>query len=172
MKSFKLLSLTLVAVLGIALAQFDATPAHATADSIVRNTNGMFFKQASDGKYYPGMLCESTDGSQGFVPCREGGSGVTPVYLDSSSTNIVNNSYVQATASTAGAAKAVTVYNGSTAALALAIGGSGSEADKLLIAPSGWTPLQKLFVPSGSRISLKSKGSDVSSGLVLINLVQ
>lgn len=169
------LSIALLALLGVGIAQLNSNLAHATADSVIKNTQGVYAKRASDGKYYNAQLCFSTDGSQALVPCREGGSGIAPGYLDSSLTNI-NNSvatwYSPVIASTAADAKAITVYNGGSVTLALATGASGSETDKLMIAPSGWTPAQKLYIPAGTRVSVRSKGASVSSGVVLINLIQ
>jgi len=161
-------------IAGLVFSQLHSTSAFATADSYTRNSNGMFTKQASDGLFYPAQVCYSTDGNQGIVPCREGGLGVSPGYLDSSSTSISasNGSYVQVISATSAAAKAVEIYNGSSTPLSFGIGAASSEVEKLVVAPSGWTPVMKLFIPSGSRLSVRSKGSSVNSGVVIINLVQ
>jgi len=172
MKPIRLVSFALLIAVG-ALFQFQSPLAHAAADSIVRNNNGMWMKRASDGKYYPAQLCESTDGSQGLVPCREGGAGVSPGYLDASSTNVTSSAYVGVIPSTSDQAKAIEVYNGSSTPLSLAVAPSGgSYTEQLLIGPSGWTPVMKLYIPAGASVGVKSKGSTVSSGVVLVNLVQ
>ncbi len=169
----KLLSIAIVAILFSTLCQFDATPAHATADSLVRNTNGFFAKRASDGKYYPAQLCYSTDGSQALVPCREGGTGIAPGFLNTTTTNIPNSgAYATAIASTEAASASISVYNPVATPLVLGTGVALAEVDKLQIAPSGWSGPFKLFLPAGTRVSLKSKGADVTSGDVQINLLQ
>jgi hypothetical protein len=162
----------MLALIGVVLAQAYTSNAYATADSLVRNTGGFFAKRASDGKYYPAVLCYSTDGSQALVQCREGGTGIAPGRLDASSTHVNNDAYVTAVASTAAASTSISVYNGTSSDLVLALGASSSEVDKLALAPSGWSGPYKLFIPSGTRISLKSKSADASAGVVLVNLMQ
>ncbi|MGZ3686840.1 MAG: hypothetical protein ACXWPM_01160 [Bdellovibrionota bacterium] len=171
MKNFTL-ALTLIAALAASVVSLEHN-SFAAADSIVRNTGGFFAKRASDGKYYPAALCYSTDGSQALVPCREGGAGVSPGYLDTSSTNVLSSAYQGVISSTSDQAKAIAVYNGSSTSLSLAVAsGGGAYVEKMLVSPSGWSPVMKLYIPAGASVGVKSKGSTVSSGVVLIDLVQ
>lgn len=170
---FRSLSIAaLILTVGVAIAQFDATPAHATADSLVKNTNGFFAKRASDAKYYPAQLCFSTDGNQALIPCRVGGLGIVPSLLNAATSNIGTAAYTTGIASTAAAATWVSVYNPSASFLTLATGAAASEVDKLYIGASGWSGPFPLYLPAGTRVSLKSIVSTVSSGDVLINLIQ
>lgn len=169
----KFRSLISIALVLTCAALFHSVPAFATADATVSNSSGFYTKQAADGKYYPAQFCYSTDGAQGRSPCREGGSGVTPGYLDTSSTNVTSSAYANVLTSTSDQAKSISVYNGSTTSMILAVAPSGgSYTDKILVGPSGWTPVTKLYIPAGASVGVKSKGSTISSGVVLINLVQ
>lgn len=165
----------LIALLALfSVSLFHLPSAFATADSIVRNANGFFAKNSSDSQYYPAMLCFSTDGSQKLIPCGKvpGGYGIAPIFLDTSSTNVTSSAYVQLVASTAAAATWVNVFNGSAQPLVLAVGASSSEVDKIGIPASGSTGGVNLYIPAGSRLSVKSKGSTASSGLLIVNLLQ
>jgi len=166
----KYLSIPLISLLALMGVLFSPT---SFAETVVQNTHGVFVKGAATNIYAPTAICYATDGSGAFIPCREGGLGVSPGYVDTSSTNVTSSAYVNAITSTSDVAKSVSVYNGSTSAMVLAIStGGGAYADKLLISPSGWTPVMKLFIPAGASVGLKSKGATASTGVVLINLVQ
>lgn len=176
MKKFQSLFIAMVALAAIAFTQFNSIPAYATADSIVRNTNGFFAKVAADGKFYPAQLCYSTDGNQALIPCGKssGGVGMAPSRLDAASTSLAKGVYTAFVASTPAAATWVNVYNGTAAEITLATGTVGNPSDKYVLPASatGWSGPIPLYIPASSALSLVAKQATVSSGVVLINLVQ
>jgi hypothetical protein len=165
---------SLIALVAVALSSLAPTPAFATADSLLKNTNGFFAKRASDGKYYPAILCFSTDGSQALIPCgkHSGGTGITPGRLATGTTNVTSSAYVDLVNSSSDAATWVNVYNGTSQEMVVAVGATSSEVDKFYVPATSFSGPVPLYLPSGSRISVKSKGSTASSGSITAALVQ
>lgn len=172
MNKFRSLVFVLSALVGCALIQFAAPPAFATADATVRNTNGFFAKIAADGKYYPAQLCYSTDGSQALIPCRDGGVGVTPLKVPTATSNVTSAAYTTFPVATSAPSTWVNVYNGSSQEIVIATGTTGTWVDKLYVPATSFSGPVHLFVPSGTWFGVESKGSTISSGSILINLVQ
>lgn len=102
---------------------------------------------------------------------RTKGIGLDSVFLvrnDYSSTNVTTATYVQLIASTTLEVNRLLIFDSSGQDLVLAIGAAASEVDQIQIAPGGWDSPVELFVPSGSRVSIKSKSATASSGILLI----
>ena len=172
MNKFRSLGLALIALVGVALIQFAAPPAFATAETVTQNTHGIFVKGAASGIFAPAQICYATDGSGNFIPCGKvpGGLGLLPGRLVTSSTNIPNNSYVTLFSNLPAAATWVSVYNGSSQEIVIATN-STSPVNKFYV-PATTKSDVGLYLPAGSYVMVESMGATVSSGDVLINFLQ
>lgn len=92
-----------------------------------------------------------------------------PLYNDYTSTAVTTSAYVQLVASTTSAANRIEIFDSSGEALFLAVGGSGSEVDQLLIYPGG-NGIVDIAIPASSRISIKAKTATASNGFIIVNL--
>lgn len=88
---------------------------------------------------------------------------------DFSSTNVTSGAWVELTSSTSRAAFALEVFNGQGNALELGFGASGSETAKIDIYAGG-LDRQEYFIPSGTRLSLRAKGTSATTGSLYIHL--
>lgn len=97
--------------------------------------------------------------------------GLDSVFLirnNYSTTNVTTSAYVQLIASTSSDVNRLYIFDSSGQDLTLATGGSGSEVDQIQISPGGWNMSIDLYIPSGTRISIKSQSATASSGILLI----
>lgn len=108
---------------------------------------------------------------QGNLAVTQGGKAVSnaPVYNDYTSTPVTSASYVQVVASTTSAATLVEIFDSSGQPVYLAVGGSGSEVNQLIVYPGGNGQVP-LAIAAGSRISLKSVSTSNTVGFITINL--
>jgi hypothetical protein len=83
-------------------------------------------------------------------------------------TPVTTAAYVQIAASTADEIYRFYIFDSSGSAMILATGGAGSEVDKLYIAPGGNTNGYELYVPAGTRLSLKALDTSATVGQVII----
>lgn len=87
---------------------------------------------------------------------------------DYSSVNVTTAAYVQLVASTASEINSLHIFDSSGQDFVLAVGGAGAEVDQIQIPPGGWDAPVFLYIPAGSRLSIKSKSATASSGILLI----
>lgn len=87
---------------------------------------------------------------------------------DYSTTNVTTAAYVQLVASTTVEINRLHIFDSSGQDFVLAVGAAASEVDQINISPGGWDSAVDLYIPSGSRISIKSKSATASSGILLI----
>lgn len=87
---------------------------------------------------------------------------------DYSTTNVTTAAYVQLVASTSIIINRLHIFDSSGRDFVLATGGAGSEVDQIQISPGGWDAPVDLYIPSGTRISIKAKSATASSGILLI----
>ena len=87
---------------------------------------------------------------------------------DHSSTAITTGAYTELLASTYAEINHLEIFDSSGETLVLAIGESGSEIDLIEITPGGNGDIP-LKITAGSRISVKAKTEDTSSGRLSIN---
>lgn len=111
-------------------------------------------------------LSLNTRGGIRFVPT--GMDMTVLVRNDYSTTNVTTAAYVQLVASTTAAIHRMHIFDSSGQDFVLATGGAGSEVDQIQISPGGWDSPVELYIPSGTRISIKSKSATASSGILLI----
>lgn len=97
------------------------------------------------------------------------GNYVDKSTLDFSSNPVLNSAYTELTPSLAANVNNIQVYNTTLETLILAVGASSSEVDSLYIMPGGVESLQSVQIASGSRVSLKSAGQNVTYGSIFIN---
>lgn len=83
-------------------------------------------------------------------------------------TSVTTGAYVQLVASVASAIKEIEIFDSSGESLVLALGASGSEADKVYVFPggNGRIPMQ---ISVGQRLSIKAVSANAISGELLIN---
>jgi len=79
-------------------------------------------------------------------------------------------SYFQVVASTADAIDRIAMYETTGETIQLAIGGSGSEVLKLTIGP-GCDQIIDVNIPAGSRIAVRTVGSNATAGSLILNMV-
>lgn len=96
---------------------------------------------------------------------------ITQVRLAYPSTNVTTGAWVQLIASLPGTVNQIGIFDSSGQTMALGIGGSGSEVQKMIIFPGG-NGTQSILIPSGSRISIISLSGTANAGEVDINFFQ
>jgi hypothetical protein len=94
-----------------------------------------------------------------------------PIRNDYSVSNATTSAYLQLVASTTSAASVICIFDSSGQDLVLAVGGSGSEVDQIEIFPGG-NGCEPLSIASASRVSVKAKSANATSGVLLVNLYQ
>lgn len=87
---------------------------------------------------------------------------------DYSSVNVTTAAYVQLVSSTSSNIHRLLIFDSSGQDFVLATGAAASEVDQIQIPPGGWDAPVELYIPSGSRLSIKSKSATASSGILLI----
>lgn len=92
--------------------------------------------------------------------------------LDFSANNVSSSGYTELM-STVGSntVRKMTVFMSTGTPIILAVGAAGSEVDKFLIPPGGLDGPIEVTIPNGTRLSLKSIGSSVTSGQMIVNLM-
>jgi len=92
--------------------------------------------------------------------------------LDYSVDNLATGSYTELIADIGGTAgKQVIIFHSSGTPIYLAIGAAAAETDSLIVIPGGFNHPVELEIPANSRLSLKSIGSAVTSGQMIINVL-
>lgn len=98
-----------------------------------------------------------------------GGRSTVLLYTNNyASVNVTTSAYVQVVASTTGDINRLYIADTSGSAIILAVGGAGSEVDKLYIGPGGNEAPYELNIPSGSRIAIKALDVNATSGRIII----
>jgi hypothetical protein len=82
----------------------------------------------------------------------------------------LTTSYFQVVASTAAAVSKIANYDTSGETIELALGGSGSEVVKMILGPGNDQYLD-IDIPAGSRIAVRTVGSNASAGSLVLNLI-
>lgn len=83
-----------------------------------------------------------------------------------SSTNVTTGAYVELVASTSMDINRLHIFDSSGQDLVLAVGAAASEVDQIQIFPGGIDA--DLFIPSGSRISVKAVSATANAGILAI----
>lgn len=102
------------------------------------------------------------------VAAANGMAKINQAYNDYSSVNVTTVAYVQLIASTSAAAKVIEIFDSSGQAMILAVGAAASEVDQFYIFPGGQGAVQ-LAIPASSRVSIKAKTANATSGYILVN---
>ena len=102
------------------------------------------------------------------VPAEGGRSSVLLYTNNYASVNVTTSAYVQVVASTTGDINRLYIADTSGSAIILAVGGAGSEVDKLYIGPGGNEAPYELNIPSGSRIAIKALDVNATSGRIIL----
>jgi hypothetical protein len=98
-----------------------------------------------------------------------GGRSTVLLYTNNyASVNVTTSAYVQVVASTTGDINRLYIADTSGSAIILAVGGAGSEVDKLYIGPGGNEAPYELNITSGSRIAIKALDVNATSGRIII----
>lgn len=82
----------------------------------------------------------------------------------------VTTSYYQVAASAADDYSKIAIYDTTGETIELALGGSGSEVVKMTIGP-GCDQVLEIQIPAGSRIAIRSVGSNATAGNLILNLL-
>jgi hypothetical protein len=111
--------------------------------------------------------------TSGSLRINQGGRAKAnaPVRNDYTSTNVTTAAYVQLVASTSNDASQIEIFDSSGQTLVLAVGAAASEVDQINIFPGG-NGRVPLFIPSGSRVSIKAVSATASVGEIDINFYQ
>jgi hypothetical protein len=107
---------------------------------------------------------------------RGSGLAVTEAYKvsqsiirkDYSGGSVTTAAYTQLVASTAADIFKISIFDSSGESLVLAVGAAASEVNQIYIFPGGNGDVE-LYIPSGSRISIKAVSATASTGELLIN---
>lgn len=106
---------------------------------------------------------------KGFVAVR--GTVGTPINNDNTGTTITSGAYVQLTASLSAACSAIEVQNTSTKIIQIAVGGSGAEVVKYVIAPGVNSVIIPIEIKKASRLTAKAVTADATTGALVINFL-
>lgn len=98
-----------------------------------------------------------------------GRNGTENIFYDYAFAPVTNASWVQLVASTVADVNKIEIFDSSGELLILAVGAAGSEIEQLLIFPGGNGPID-LYIPYGSRISIRAKSTTANTGFLAINL--
>lgn len=107
------------------------------------------------------ILANQTNGTQ--TTKSRGLDASLLVRLDYSMTNVTTLAYVQLVASTADIINQLYIFDSSGQTLFLAVGAAASEVDQIYIVPGG-NGIMNLYIPLGSRISVKAVSGTANSG--------
>jgi hypothetical protein len=166
------------------LAMYEVRVGSVTADTIIpvetmpaAPSNGDSFKilrqkslqVTSDGDLGVSIAADVGPGIADLDTLRsvEAGREVSELQTnDHSSVNVTTGAYVQLIASTSAAISWIYIVDTSGSMLKLAVGGAGSEVDKLYLGP-GVAGVFPLYIPAGSRVSLRAIDASATSGRLL-----
>jgi hypothetical protein len=87
---------------------------------------------------------------------------------DYTGTNVTTAAYVQLIASTSSDINVLDIFDSSGETLVFAVGAAASEVNQFYIAPGGNGKIE-LYIPSGSRLSVKAVSATASTGELIIN---
>ena len=90
------------------------------------------------------------------------------IYNDNSSANILTTGYTQLIASTGNDISRMHIFDSSGQGFIIAVGGAGSEVDKLYVPPGGLDNPYDIFISDGNRISAKAITGNMSVGDMII----
>lgn len=151
---------------GIPAALGQTTMSASMPVTIASNQSAVPSSQSGTWTVQPGNTANTTP----WLVTQAGRSKANaPLYNDYTSTAVTTSAYVQLVASTTSAANRIEIFDSSGEALFLAVGGSGSEVDQLLIYPGG-NGIVDIAIPASSRISIKAKTATASNGFIIVNL--
>lgn len=91
--------------------------------------------------------------------------------LSYSSTNVTTGAYVTLDPSTSVSVGKLLIVDTSTQLLKLAVGAAGSEVDVCAFQGNGYPVLISIYIPNGSRLSLKAISGTASSGYNAVSLL-
>lgn len=91
--------------------------------------------------------------------------------LSYSSTNVTTSDYVTLFASTPISVSKIQILDSSTKILKVAIGASGDEID-ICTCPVSGTVIIPVFIPQGTRISIKAIDASATTGYNVVSLLQ
>lgn len=124
-------------------------------------------KVESDGT----VVTSGGGGGGGGTTPLDGRTSVALIEYDCQSTPVTDSAYAEILASSTDIINKLDVFNSTGATLYLAVGGSGSEVNKIFIYPSGND--EDLKIPAGSRLSIKAvSGTSASVGVIRINALK
>lgn len=82
----------------------------------------------------------------------------------------ITTSYYQVVGSTADAYSKIAIYDTTGETIELALGAASSEVVKMIIGP-GCDQILEIQIPAGSRITVRSVGTNASGGSLVLNLL-
>ena|SRR6056297_1956950 len=120
------------------------------------------------------IIVANADASGNLTVSSVGGAGTQDIsaafFFDySTDLSVSTSAYSEVIASTSDAVTRVNIFDSSGEIIELALGSSGSETRKMIIPAGGIS--SSILIPGGSRISIKSLTSDVTTGFLVINLI-
>lgn len=113
------------------------------------------------------VLLESTTSP----PAAKGRTPVTTSRKDYSAGSVTTGAWVQLVASLSNDVNEIQIFDSSGQTMELGVGGSGSEARQILIFPGGNGPVP-IFIPSGSRVSVRAVSATAAVGELSINYLK
>lgn len=103
---------------------------------------------------------------------QRGRYSVAVVRNDYTTNNVLSSAYTQLVAATALQAQRAMIFDSSGAALKIAFGSVGNEVDQFFIPPGGYPEPIEVFIPKGTRVSIRSVDTaTVNTGQLLMTLL-
>lgn len=91
-----------------------------------------------------------------------------PAYNDYASANVTTSAYTQLVASLTSGASEVEIFDSSGQGMILATGAAGAETDQVYIFPGGNGRIP-LKIAAGTRVAIKAKTANATSGYIMVN---
>lgn len=139
-----------------------------STDSLI-TTNAQGTVSTNTPAYIAGQVSPLSLNLRGGLRVKQTGfDSITLVRRDYSSISVTATAYTALITSTANEINSLSVFDSSGQDFVLATGSAGSEVDQISIPPGGWDAPVMIYIPSGSRVSIKSKAASATAGILLL----
>lgn len=148
---------------------------NARADTITEPSwdMGKIQTTLNSGRKVEALVVYTTDGAGNVIAAGAQGGMAKGEFVRNAyaSTNVTTGAYVQLIAATGAVTNRLQIFDSCGQTLKLAVGGSGSEVDQILIFPGGNGDVP-LRIAAGARVSVRAVSGNCTTGELDINLLK
>jgi plastocyanin len=99
-------------------------------------------------------------------------ASASPATNADSNGNVADNSWTELIAATSNKINSINGWDSGGAGVEIGIGAAASEARKIVVPPGGFEGNLPIQIAAGSRVSIRSLGGTISSGLLILHLMR